>query len=73
MRCYTTQPGVQVYTANYLDRPDGKEGVHYLPHEGICLETQYFPDNINQPAFVSSLLPANKTTEYQTVYQFRWK
>ena len=73
MRCYTTQPGVQVYTANYLERTDGKEGVHYHPNDGICLETQYFPDNINQSAFISSILPANKTTEYQTVYQFRWK
>ena len=72
MLCYTTQPGVQVYTGNYLERADGKDGVAYQPNGGVCLETQFFPDCVNQPNFVKGLLKAGETQHYQTVYQFRW-
>jgi aldose 1-epimerase len=50
----TTKPGVQLYTGNFLDaRLVGKHGVRYAQHAGVCLETQYFPDAPNQPAFPS--------------------
>ncbi len=72
MRCYTTQPGVQVYTANYLERKDGKDGVQYQPNDGVCLETQYFPDSVNQPSFPQASMKAGETVCYQTVYAFEW-
>ncbi|MBQ4252124.1 MAG: galactose mutarotase, partial [Erysipelotrichaceae bacterium] len=72
MRCYTTQPGVQVYTANYLERKDGKEGIQYQPNDGVCLETQFFPDSVNHPNFPQALLKAGETICYQTVYAFEW-
>jgi aldose 1-epimerase len=72
MRCYTTQPGVQVYTANYLERKDGKEGIQYQPNDGVCLETQFFPDSVNHPNFPQALLKAGEPICYQTVYAFEW-
>ena len=47
LECYTTAPGVQLYTGNYLDMT-GKEGVHYKKHAAFCLETQNYPDAINK-------------------------
>ena len=55
MDVITDQPGVQCYTANYLD-DDGKDGVHYGPYSGVCLETQHYPDAIHQPHFPSIVL-----------------
>ena len=72
MRCYTTQPGVQVYTANYLERKDGKDGIQYQPNDGVCLETQFFPDSVNHPNFPQALLKAGEPICYQTVYAFEW-
>ncbi|MBO4537699.1 MAG: galactose mutarotase [Erysipelotrichaceae bacterium] len=72
MHCYTTQPGVQVYTGNYLERADGKQGMKYHPNYGVCLETQYFPDTVNHPDFPQADMKAGQTVTYQTVYEFRW-
>jgi aldose 1-epimerase len=50
MDCFTTEPGVQVYTANYIDNHEGlggKKGAVYKANAGICLETQTYPDAIN--------------------------
>jgi len=56
MEVHTTQPGVQLYTGNWLDGNDkGKGGKAYLMRSGLCLETQNFPDSPNKPNFPSTL------------------
>ena len=48
MEVFTTMPGVQLYTANFLDgKQVGKNGACYLKHGAFCLETQYYPDSVN--------------------------
>ena len=71
MRVCTSLPGLQFYTANYLnqDRP-GKSGSHYGPRQGFCLETQLFPDTPNQPAFPSALLKAQQHYHSTTGFLF---
>jgi len=68
----TTEPGVQVYTANHLPKPDvrGLDGRHYGRHAGIALEAQIWPDAPNQPGFPSSVLRAGETYHQQTRYSF---
>ena len=67
----TTQPGVQLYTANYLDGSlTGKRGVVYRQHAGLCLETQHFPDSVNQPGFPSTILRPGQTYHHTTVHRF---
>ena len=46
MTVWTTTPGVQLYTSNYIDLVKGKAGVEYRQRQGLCLETQNFPDSI---------------------------
>lgn len=69
MECYTDQPGVQLYTANFLDSAVGKGGA-MTQHQGFCLETQHFPDSPNHPQFPSTVLHAGETFTSRTVYQF---
>jgi aldose 1-epimerase len=67
----TTQPGVQLYTANHLDGTlGGKGGVGYRRHAGFCLETQHFPDSVNQPGFPSTILRPGETYRQTTIYRF---
>jgi aldose 1-epimerase len=71
MELYTTQPGVQFYTANYLDGSlRGKGGIAYGRHAAFCLETQHFPDAVNKPAFPSVILRPNQTYRQTTVHRF---
>jgi aldose 1-epimerase len=71
MEVHTTEPGVQLYTANFLDGSlTGKGGVVYLQHTGLCLETQHFPDSVNQPAFPSTIVRPGQTYSQTTVYKF---
>ncbi|HYG34891.1 MAG TPA: aldose epimerase family protein, partial [Clostridia bacterium] len=71
MEVHTTEPGVQFYTGNYLDGSlTGKGGVVYKQHTGFCLETQHFPDALNQPQFPSILLNPGQTYRQTTVYKF---
>jgi len=51
MKVFTTQPGVQFYTGNFLNNVAGKQGSVYMKHSGFCLETQHFPDTPNQDGF----------------------
>ena len=71
MDVLTTSPGVQLYTANYLKpglaTPDGRA---YGPHHGVCLETQYFPNTPNRPAFPSSLVRPGEEFHQKTVFRF---
>jgi len=70
MEVLTTQPGVQVYTANWVDKVTGKEGKIYDRQDAICLETQGFPNSPNVAHFPSSLLrPEGKYDEW-CVYKF---
>jgi len=74
MTVHTTKPGIQLYTANWLDGTlKGHQGISYSRRCAVCLETQYFPDSPNQPTFPSALLLPEETYKTQTVYQFSVK
>jgi aldose 1-epimerase len=74
LEAFTKEPGVQLYTGNFLDgKTKGKGGVVYNQHQGFCLETQHFPDAVNQPAFPSIILQPGKTYSTTTVYKFSTK
>ncbi len=67
---WSTQPGVQFYSGNFLNGTPGKNGLPYNQHAGFCLETQHFPDAPNRPEFPNSvLLPGEKYSE-QTIWHF---
>lgn len=67
----TDQPGVQFYTGNFLDGSlVGKRGQRYGPYAGFCLETQHFPDAVNQPHFPSTILRPGETFRSTTVHRF---
>lgn len=71
MDVLTTEPGVQLYTANHMDGSIvGTGGVRYPRHAGLCLETQHFPDSINKPHFPSVLLRPGHTYRSTTVFKF---
>jgi len=71
MEMSTTEPGVQLYTANHMDGSiTGVGGVAYPRHGGFCLETQHYPDSINKPNFPSVVLRPGQT--YQTTTAFRF-
>jgi aldose 1-epimerase len=71
MDVYTTQPGIQFYSGNFLDGSlTGKRGQAYVRHTGFCLETQHFPDSPNQPQFPSTVLEPGETYQHTTIYQF---
>jgi aldose 1-epimerase len=70
MEVYTTEPGVQFYTGNFLDGLPGKNGHVYQQRFGFCLETQHFPDSPNQPAFPSTILKPGETYRSRTMYKF---
>lgn len=68
---YTTEPGVQFYSGNFLDGSVvGKEGARYRFRNGFCLETQHFPDSPNQPSFPSTLLKPGEVYRSITIYRF---
>jgi aldose 1-epimerase len=71
MELFTTEPGVQLYTANYLDGGIvGKDGKAYKQNDGFCLETQHFPDSPNQLNFPSPILRPGTTFNSSTIYRF---
>ncbi len=71
MTVYTTQPGVQLYTGNFLDGTlHGKGGKQYVRNGALCLETQHFPDSPNHPAYPTTTLKPGQTYRQTTVYQF---
>jgi aldose 1-epimerase len=72
MEVLTTQPGVQIYTANGLNMKK-PGGVSYGKHYGVCLETQHFPDSPNQPGFPSTVLRPGQTYRHSTVHKFSVK
>jgi aldose 1-epimerase len=67
----TTEPGVQVYTGNWLDGTQcGHGGIYYTQHSGLCLETQHFPDSLHHPRFPSIILRPGQTYTQTTTYKF---
>ena len=74
MEVWTTEPGIQFYSGNFLDGTlKGHGGKTYVKRYGFCLETQNFPDSINQPNFPSVVLDAGKTYLTTTIYKFKAK
>ncbi len=70
MKVYTDLPGVQFYAGNFIAPLTGKGGAAYGKRCGICLETQFFPNAINEPAFMSPILKAGKKFTSMTKYGF---
>jgi aldose 1-epimerase len=72
MEVWTTQPGIQFYTGNFLDGTlkHTAQDAKYIQHSGLCLETQHFPDSPNQPSFPNSILKPGETYHEVTVYKF---
>lgn len=71
MEVLTTEPGVQLYTAIHMDGSiTGTGGVKYPRYGGFCLETQHYPDSINQPQFPSVVLRPGQTFHSTTVFRF---
>ena len=70
MEVYTDLPGMQFYTANFVDHEKGKAGAVYNMRQAACFETQYFPDAVHKPQFPSPLLKAGDEYRTRTIYQF---
>lgn len=74
LEVWTTQPGVQFYTGNFLDGSvTGKEGHVYKRRYGFCLETQHFPDSPNHPKFPNTILRPGETFHQKAVFKFSAK
>ncbi|MCI0703482.1 MAG: galactose mutarotase [Planctomycetia bacterium] len=74
MEVFTTEPGLQLYTGNFLDGTNiGKGGVKYAQYNGFCLEAQKFPDSINRPEWKDKsnvILKPGETYKQTTIYKF---
>ena len=71
---YTDEPGIQVYSGNFLDGTNtGKKGVVYQQRHGICLETQHYPDTPNKPDWPSAVLRPGETYHSHTIFAFSVK
>lgn len=71
MEVFTDLPGIQIYTGNGLSvTENGKEGATYHKREGVCFETQFFPDSCNKKEFPSCVLEAGEEYDYVTIYKF---
>lgn len=71
LEVYTDEPGVQVYTGNFLDGSvTGKHGIVYNQRAAICLETQHYPDSPNKPAWPSVVLRPDETYRSHCIYRF---
>ena len=72
MQVWTTEPGMQFYTGNFLDGTlTGKSGKFYQRRFGFCLETQHFPDSPNHTSFPTTTLKKGATYKSTTIYKFR--
>lgn len=71
LEIFTTEPGIQFYSGNFLDGTiHGKGGATYLHRGGLCLETQHFPDSPNHPAFPSTILRPGERFQSETRFDF---
>jgi aldose 1-epimerase len=70
MEVSTTEPGLQLYTGNWLGEEKGKNGRVYPRRSGLCLETQHYPDSPNRPEFPTTVLRPGETYRSKTVFTF---
>jgi len=70
MEIFTTEPGIQFYSGNFLDGSNKGKGAVYNKHNGFCLETQHFPDSPNNPDFPSTVLEPGEIYRHLTVFKF---
>ena len=71
LEVYTDEPGIQVYTGNFLDGSvQGKKGIVYRQRTAVCLETQHYPDSPNKPGWPSVLLLPGQKYKSHCVYKF---
>lgn len=70
---FTTEPGVQIYTGNWLNGFEGKNGHTYPRRTAVCFETQHFPDSPNKPHFPTTVLRPGQRYGHTCVYQFGTK
>ena len=75
MEVFTTEPGIQFYSGNFLDGTltNTKNGQKYVKHAALCLETQHFPDSPNQATFPNTILKPGETYKQTTIYKFSVK
>lgn len=73
MQVFTTKPGVQFYSGNFLNNLNGKENAVYGKRNGLCLETQYFPNAMKHRHFPSPVLKAKEQYHHVTIYKFATK
>ncbi len=71
MEVFTTEPGLQFYSGNFLDGSDiGEDSIRYNHRTAFCLEAQHFPDSPNHKNFPSTTLKAGETYKQKTIYKF---
>ena len=70
METWTEKPGIQFYSGNFLKTDAAKGGGVYVPRQGLCLETQFFPDSPNHPEWGDILLRPGQRYDYTTEYRF---
>ena len=70
LEVYTSQPGMQFYTANFIKGIKGKNGHVYENHEAFCFETQHYPDSPNHPEFPTTLLKPGEIYSETTIWRF---
>jgi aldose 1-epimerase len=70
MRVYTSEPGIQFYSGNFLKDQAGKGGKPYAHRSALCLETQHYPDSVNHPEFPSTILKPGAKYQSTTAYAF---
>ena len=74
LKVYTDEPGIQVYTGNFLDgKVTGKKGIVYQQRTGVCLETQHYPDSPNKPDWPSVVLRPGETYHSHCIFAFGTK
>lgn len=70
MDVYSTMPGVQFYSGNFLEGQKGKDGIIYSRRAGLCLETQYYPNALANSSFPNTILKAGEEYNHTTIYKF---
>jgi len=71
LEVYTNEPGIQIYTGNFLDGTvTGKKGIVYKQRSAICLEVQHYPDSPNKPDWPSVILEPGQTYNSRCIYKF---
>lgn len=73
MSVFTDLPGVQFYAGNNIAPVKGKDGADYGFRAAFCLETQYFPNSINQEGFEKPVVDAGEKYDTETIYKFDWE